>query len=407
MRMRVASRTTRPDERARETMRARFFFVRNSLLSLSLFVVFAWFQLNTCWVQHQSEGLRTINSSHGVNLAEASTTPVSSQAARVIESPPVPNESNALNVGSLLRKEPTSIAFLYRRSLSVGADDVTLVTHCSVERFDILALLVDRWNGPVSLSVYIQSGPDLEKLESSWKSSPHLQKSVTVHALLEKGPANKYPVNIMRNLALDNIDSDYFFANDLDFIMNVGFYEKLKEAPLEMLRKRVLWVVPAFERFPNKGANRVDSLLDMPGNKEDLLSLLKTDLVKPFHEYFPPGHVRVTNFEKWYGFEGFSYPVEYQLAFEPYVVGYKHGLPKLWDGFRGFGLNKASWFVELHVRGYSFEVLGSMFVVHMNHPGRKHRTDRTGETQRQKSLLLDYLEDGFQIDRRNFQGPGF
>jgi hypothetical protein len=138
----------------------------------------------------------------------------------------------------------------------------------------------------------------------------------------------------------------------------------------------------------------VASLEEIPQTKGELMKLLPTERIKMFHDYFPQGH-RATRYEDWYdcpssddgGGEGGtddvvnSYPIEYEHQFEPYVVGSKRGVHYFDDDFRGFGYNKAYWLAEAHLRGYRFEVLCDVFVVHAHHSesakGERKKDDRT------------------------------
>ena len=54
-------------------------------------------------------------------------------------------------------------------------------------------------------------------------------------------------------------------------------------------------------------------------------------------------------------------------GYEPYIMGATRNIPKFYQGFRGYGLNKASFFVELHYANYSVEVMRDFFVFHLNH----------------------------------------
>ena len=54
--------------------------------------------------------------------------------------------------------------------------------------------------------------------------------------------------------------------------------------------------------------------------------------------------------------------------------------------FRGFGWNRVSWINEANLRGYHFNVLCDLFVVHVNHPNKRkvdeHGHDWTQHTQK-------------------------
>jgi hypothetical protein len=217
------------------------------------------------------------------------------------------------------------------------------------------------------------------------KLTPDFLTYVSVHVLLEKhGGTLPYPNNVLRNIAQRNIESNYFLLMDVDFIPSPGTYQHLKQS-LEndlfwtKLRNNTVFVLPAFEVF----AKDDDSLatLDMvPTTKKELKQKLDRQEMATFHHYFPPGHYP-TNYTKWFEpntLNEFSYPIKYMKRFEPYVVAYKRGIPDFWDGFRGFGFNAATWFWELHLAHFQFEVIRDFFLVHLNHPGRKGRNITAG-----------------------------
>lgn len=95
-----------------------------------------------------------------------------------------------------------------------------------------------------------------------------------------------------------------------------------------------------------------------------------------------------TNYKKWLsigekriGTKAF-YPIDYQDLFEPYIMGYKRGMPRYWSDFRGYGYNRFSWCMEIHKAGYDFAVLKDFYMVHMNHlpPAQIAGTSSTSST---------------------------
>jgi hypothetical protein len=122
----------------------------------------------------------------------------------------------------------------------------------------------------------------------------------------------------------------------------------------------------------------------------------------PFHvSRFFPGH-GPTDFDKWYSeeFDGSWYPIEYVMRYEPYVLGYKPGIPHYWEGFRGFGFNKLSWFIELHYMGYQFGVLRDFFVIHLDHPYTQFRGTQQGAYE-EVDRFRDYLVQEYGADRKD------
>jgi hypothetical protein len=55
-------------------------------------------------------------------------------------------------------------------------------------------------------------------------------------------------------------------------------------------------------------------------------------------------------------------------AFELHVLGYRPGIPRYWEEFRGYGWDKISFFQECIAAGYEFAVLCDFYCVHLNHP---------------------------------------
>jgi hypothetical protein len=88
------------------------------------------------------------------------------------------------------------------------------------------------------------------------------------------------------------------------------------------------------------------------------------------------------------------------MRYEPYVLGYKPGIPHYWEGFRGFGFNKLSWFMELHYMGYQFGVLRDFFVIHLDHPYTQFRGTRQ-EAYEEVDRFRDYLVQEYGADRKD------
>jgi hypothetical protein len=150
--------------------------------------------------------------------------------------------------------------------------------------------------------------------------------------------------------------------------------------------------LPAFEVFPKKG-ERFATPDMIPESKNQLKDMVKKKLANGFKmDVFPIGH-EPTNFARWLQEDNLKnqfYNIEYSVNFEPYVLGYRPGIPCYWPHFRGFGHDKTSWFHELHWAGYSFGVLTDFYVVHLNHPDNlDHKQDQINfrKTFRHKAYL--------------------
>ena len=254
-------------------------------------------------------------------------------------------------------------------------DDIGMATHGSVAKLERLLLQIQRWGGPTSVGMYLSELQDIDVFLDFYRNHRNQLDFVSFHILLEPTHPQGYPHNLLRNLAMDHLGTDFFLAIDVDFLTNAHCHENLKAliqtdvTVRDKLRSKTLLVLPAFERFETE--TKTQGPLNVADTKAALIQQLDKNEVAPFHlEKFPPGH-GPTNFSKWRTATTNTYPVEYVKQFEPYVVGYRYFVPRYWPHFRGFGFNKLSWIMECNYTGFQFAVLRDFFVVHLNHPVHK------------------------------------
>ena len=247
---------------------------------------------------------------------------------------------------------------------AVEHDDITLLTHASVDRFEMLLDEVKRWGGPVSAAVYLSKESDLTHFLSFVHVNELALRNAAFHAYVERNTTLDYPHNILRNLAMDQLETDYFIALDVDFVTERDCHSRLvnlirsDSSVKQALQSKTFLVLPAFESFSNNAT--------IPESKQQVLSMVESGQVFPFHvKSFPPGH-GPTDFDRWYRNEtGALYDVQYNFHYEPYVVGHRHGIPRYWDPFRGYHFTKYSWFAEANLMGSKFAVLRNYFVYHL------------------------------------------
>jgi hypothetical protein len=231
------------------------------------------------------------------------------------------------------------IPYAYRRrKIDMPYNYITLSTQLSLNRFDRLVRLFERYNGPMSCAVYLPDKQSIRSLDVLvQKQSQAFRDMVTLHLLLEKDPIDlEYPINTLRNLALFNIETEYFFILDADFMTSVNAHDYLYDFLLhnklrnDTERFSTLYVLPAFEVFDN----------DVPQNRKELMHMMmgqrngdnkrrRQRKVTMFHDYYKLGH-RATEYKRWFNCqdEGRThYPVtRYEYKFEPYVIGMTHAM---------------------------------------------------------------------------------
>lgn len=268
------------------------------------------------------------------------------------------------------------VSYAFLRQRESPSNHVTLATHSTVSNLPRLLQLLERWGGPISCAVHL---PDPSAIQTLYdfvqKQNKTFHELVAFHVMLEKpSSAYGYPINRMRNLALKNIDTEYFFICNVDFLPRKNAHSRLlkflstKSVAKDKFRK--LYVLPAFEFSLGKGGDRNHSkgtrFHDVPQSKLKLLSMLSSRKLQPFHM-----DSNVTGHQWGKCADGQTYPIDYRSMFEPYVVGAQYGIPTFNEQLRGFGMNETAWVVEAHSMGYQFEVLCDQFVVRMDHLGER------------------------------------
>ncbi|XP_023942707.1 xylosyl- and glucuronyltransferase LARGE1 [Bicyclus anynana] len=258
----------------------------------------------------------------------------------------------------------THLYYMDYNYMDIDNFDVTLVLQLSMDRLQFLERLVKHWEGPLSAAIYL-SDCEVTKLESfirDWSSTLSSRTNIGYH-LVFKHDTLHYPVNYLRNVALENVNTPYVFLMDADFVPMAGLYDHLRTATklINPYPQKKCLVVPAFETQRYRASP--------PRYKRELMSRLSLQHaagdVAPFRaREWPRGH-RATNYVKWTTATA-PYDVEWEADYEPYLVVHRT-VPKYDTRFSGFGWNKVSHSVELKAKGYSLTVLPDAFVVHTPH----------------------------------------
>lgn len=242
--------------------------------------------------------------------------------------------------------------------------DVTYVVHLSMDRLQVLHELAHNWQGPISAAIYLHE-QETDLLMSFLEASNNLsmRKNIGYH-LVFRDHGFSYPINRMRNVALNHTLTPYVFLCDIDFLPSFGLHDYLKESISEiekghstkMLKKAL--IVPAFESKEYK--------FNFPKDKQELKTQLNLGEVSAFRErIWPAGH-RQTDFDRWKSSSD-VYEVEWSRDFEPFIVT-SRDVPRFDERFIGFGWNKVEHITQLAALGYKFLVVPEAFMIHKIHP---------------------------------------
>ena len=252
----------------------------------------------------------------------------------------------------------THLYFYGQKYHPVSDYETTLVTQLSLDRLRTFHMLISQWDGPISISMY---GTDFDM----WQFSQYVEsynilknrKNMAIHIVYKQG--NFYPVNYLRNIALNAVSTPYVFLDDGDFIPAKSLFSYLKKATKSLLtgsQKRAL-VIPAFETTRYK--------LSFPNDKAQLLKLIRLKMVSQFcvgcaHKTHAP-----TNYRTWFKAK-YPYKIQWAFHFEPYVV-VRSDVVRYDQRFVGYGYNKVSQITELKAQGYEFVVIPQGFIIHSPH----------------------------------------
>jgi len=300
------------------------------------------------------------------------------------------------------------IPYYYRASNEFEKEDITITTLVTSNRLKIFAALVERYQGPISVTIHVDNIPEtrsglLDSLHALYASSPFMTAFVDVHLIVDRFDRQ---FNMWRNVAKFFARTDYVMMLDVDFWICTDFRASILGSPEIMSKLRegtAAFVVPAFEF--NEQSDGVDPLT-FPTNKMALLDLVRDKKIDMFHKSWQPGH-GATNYTRYYDTKpGEVYRVHsYTHSYEPYVIYRKEGTPFCDERFIGYGANKAACLYELYLSGISFFILPDDFLIHQSHPyaekARKHerRYNRKLYTDFREELCFRYLSQFIETDQ--------
>lgn len=184
----------------------------------------------------------------------------------------------------------THIYYIDYEYESQDANDVTLVAQLSMDRLALIEELSKHWKGPISLALYMSDSEahsflgyilDSELLKN--------RKNIGFHIVYKEG--DFYPINRLRNIALENVNTPYVFLSDIDFLPMYTLYEYLKYSlSFESQMQRKALIVPAFETQRYK--------IDFPKSKTELIEMLNVGILYTFRFHiWPKGHHQ-TDYQK-------------------------------------------------------------------------------------------------------------
>ena len=248
--------------------------------------------------------------------------------------------------------------------------DVTLVTQLSLERLNMLMLLLKHWQGPISVVVYCSREEAVSFLQTKfWEN----YDQISIHVVYKQSNQSYYPINYLRNVAFTNSLTEYAFLCDVDFMPSKGLHNYLVKAVNTFLKDPNVKCVLVVAAFEQKAA-----IYSFPESKHQLQILYNNRTVSRFHENID-SHLQ-TNYSVFFE-QSFPYRVNWKYGYEPFMV-VRSSILKYDESFTGYGFNKIVHTAELHAMKYEFIVVAQEFMLHLTHPVSKESA-----SFRQRSIL--------------------
>lgn len=186
----------------------------------------------------------------------------------------------------------THIYYIDYEYESKDPNDVTLVAQLSMDRLQMIEEIAKHWKGPISLALYM-SDSEAGKFLGYILDSELLKtrKNIGYHILYKEGEF--YPINRLRNTALENVNTPFVFLTDIDFLPAYQLYENLKSSlSLEPQMDRKALVVPAFETQRYK--------IDFPKTKTELIEMLNVGILYTFRFHVWPNGHKPTDYQRYF-----------------------------------------------------------------------------------------------------------
>jgi hypothetical protein len=249
---------------------------------------------------------------------------------------------------------------------------VSLVSQTTSDRAWMVDSICQRWQGPIAIAVFIPyQAPPLEPFACNDRISSHIHQAQSREELIE------YPVNKLRNIAIQLVQTTHFLMADIDFWPSQGLYKEiLAQRSWHLKNPTFGMIVPAFQRASDGCRTietcRFQSLRDnfMP---HDLNSLKQCENCIVFQSDNSLDSHSSTKSADWMK-TSMNWEEPSPLScfkssrYEPYIVLPVKGSPRYDERFVGYGKNKIEYIHHLRYQGFQFAVLPREFLIHFPHP---------------------------------------
>ncbi|RCH92324.1 Glycosyltransferase-like 1B, partial [Rhizopus stolonifer] len=241
--------------------------------------------------------------------------------------------------------------------------DVTLVSQFSIHRLEAFSQVIELWQGPISIAIYLTEPTDIDKLIEFFKIPKNLKLYSRLTITLVKPNYNhvnhlNYPINHLRNLAITESFTDYIFVTDA--VPSSHMYTLIQSRLIPHVtyspEKKTAWIIPCF------AIHEAYAQLPIPDTYHEWFGLINQGVAYMAEQ--GPGLVQPLLLET-----SLAYEVCYESQWEPYYI--VHRSAPLYDiRFRNQGGDKQSHALQLNAERFRFKVFSQVFTIHRDSPNQ-------------------------------------
>jgi len=270
--------------------------------------------------------------------------------------------------------------------------NITLVFHCDVSQLKLINFPMHVWPGPIAIGVYL----NLNQLKQEYLDIIHYYRTNYDRISLSVYSSHDtYPINIVRNRALQLVTTELALILDMDFIPDPGLYNYVMEN-YEIFSHngiKIAFVVPAFSFQPPEFVGKDfiwDDNVSLPLSKKDAIWAIKNKTLAYAHWESAQSSTNISNWM----ITDMIYKVKSEIWYEPYVIVNMKHVPSFDERFIFYGDDKSQWNRHLSFLEYEYWVLPDHFVIHLPHKPRQWSGTERKQNYR---LIWKWIRD-FRVD---------
>ena len=142
--------------------------------------------------------------------------------------------------------------FFHRASAAPAGKDITLCTQMDTLGLPFLPRLASQWGGPLSVVLYLVPWQTAAEVRQQLLSNPVYRpvlKHADIHLVKADLAKALFPINALRNLAIDRARTDLVWLIEADMLVPAGVRLRLMQEHLPRMLSQpdTAWIVPLFE----------------------------------------------------------------------------------------------------------------------------------------------------------------